>query len=612
MPSTPVVPSTPSNRNLRPRRLTRRPQRRRRISISFDYLQDSGSEVEIGTDDDDENEFEDYAGMRAVVRELRELESAQAVVEAEEAEPSREVGGGDMPVSFDWSQDYSTFHGQEMEYQRTPGLSDSAGTQVPFELFMLVWDSTIMDHIVKETNKYAWQTIAKLSESGNISANLDTWVETNVPEMYRYFAVLMYMSLNPRGHIPEYWATNILGMPDFRLLMSRNRFQMITRFLHFVNNDHMSNNTRSYDRKVAKITPILEHCNEKFCTLYTPNKHLSIDESLILWKGRLSWVQCIRTKAARFGIKSFEICEATTGYMLRCIIYAGKNSSMHEGPIDGFAAPTEKVVLNLMEGFLDAGHCLVMDNWYNQLPLTRYLNQRGTDLIGTLNRRRRHVPALIKNVREDVVRGHVVSCHCGDISLTVWKDVQLVATISTYHDDQLVAGRRAGEDINKPVSISEYNKYMGGVDLKDQKLSMYLLERKRGLKWYIKVFRRLLNISILNTFIMYQKHPTTSTLTHRQFRYALADGLCKRFPRAEPAHPIRQMPSALVRLDNASDHYPVHTETIRGKPTQHIRRRCVRCTARQVRTQVTVMCQKCRAPLCIGQCWIDYHTLNNL
>lgn len=174
---------------------------------------------------------------------------------------------------------------------------------------------------------------------------------------------------------------------------------MLSRFLHFVDNDLILNNTRSYDRKVAKITPVVEHCNENFCRLYTPNKQLSIDESLLLWKGRLSWVQCIRTKAARFGIKSFEVCEATTGFMLRCIIYAGKNSSMHEGPIHGFSAPTEKVVLKLMEGFLDAGHCLVMDNWYNQLPLTRYLKQRGTDLIGTMNRRRRHVPALIKNVR---------------------------------------------------------------------------------------------------------------------------------------------------------------------------------------------------------------------
>lgn len=219
MASTPVVPSTPSSRNLRPRRRIRRPQRRRRISVSYDYLQDSGSELELGADDDeDENEFEDYAGMRAVVRKLRELEAAQA--EAEEAEPNREVGGGDSSNNlsvFDFSQDYSAFHGQAMEYQRTPGLSDSSGTQVPVELFMLVWDRPFMERIVEETNKYAWQTIAQLSESGNISANLDTWVETDLPEMYRYFAVLMYMSLNPRGHISEYWAINVLGMPEFRL-----------------------------------------------------------------------------------------------------------------------------------------------------------------------------------------------------------------------------------------------------------------------------------------------------------------------------------------------------------------------------------------------------------
>lgn len=140
-----------------------------------------------------------------------------------------------------------------------------------------------------------------------------------------------------------------------------------------------------------------------------------------------------------------------------------------------------------MEGFLDAGH-LVMDNWYNQLPLTRYLKTRKTDIIGTLNRRRRHVPDLIKNLNEGMLRGQHVSCHCGDLSITAWKDVKLVTTISTYHDDQMVVGRRAGQEVDKPISIYQYNKYMGGVDLKDQKLSMYLYKgiQKTGRYQYSK------------------------------------------------------------------------------------------------------------------------------
>jgi hypothetical protein len=39
---------------------------------------------------------------------------------------------------------------------------------------------------------------------------------------------------------------------------------------------------------------------------------------------------------------------------------------------------------------------------------------------------------------------------------------------------------------------------MGGVDLKDQLLQSYLVERKKVTKWQVKMFRRLLNVAILN------------------------------------------------------------------------------------------------------------------
>ena len=51
------------------------------------------------------------------------------------------------------------------------------------------------------------------------------------------------------------------------------------------------------------------------------------------------------------------------------------------------------------------------------------------------------------------------------------------------------------QEKQKPVSVLDYNENMGGFDLKDQLLQPYLLERKRMNKWYIKLFRRLLNTS---------------------------------------------------------------------------------------------------------------------
>lgn len=610
---------------LRRRRLRLRHTRPVEQIITYPQ-QDSGSELEGSEDDEDIEEYDlpelydDAHRLRAVANALQELCVIEDNVEiagdvdhsgrgddASRVQIAAELG--DVNADFNWTNDYSSFTGVAEAYTCDPG--PAYGLQEGLDIFLLIWDTDVMNTIVEETNRYAWLVIAQLSEHGSISKNLDTWYEVTVSELYRYFAILMFMAVNPRGSIKEYWSTGILGMAEFRLLMSRNRFQMISRFIHFVDNQYIPHDVRSYARKIAKIQPLVEHCNQKFQALYTPERELSLDESLLLWKGRLSWVQCIRSKAARFGIKTFELCEASTGYMLKCLIYAGKNSSMHEGPIYGFTSPTAKVVLKLMDGFLDLGHLLVMDNWYNQLLLTRYLKQRHTDVLGTLNRRRQHVPEIIKDANERRMHvGQRVSCHCGDVAVTTWKDVKLVTVLSTYHVDDMEASSRAGQDRDKPISVVHYNKYMGGVDLKDQKLSMYLLERKRGLKWYIKVFRRLLNTSLLNAYIMYCKNPMFRVLTHRQFRMKVAEDLCSRFPRDDVERPLQQPTANITRLNHALKHFPVYTEILSG--IRRSKRRCARCSARQVRTQVTTMCKDCQIGLCLGRCWMEYHTLTSL
>lgn len=113
-------------------------------------------------------------------------------------------------------------------------------------------------------------------------------------------------------------------MPEFRKLMRRDRFLLLMRYLHFVDNATLS--TTGEEKRMGKIKPIIDYLNNRFSTVYTPRRELSIDESLLLWKGRLSWIQCIRSKAARFGIKTYELCEAITGYVLKIIVYTGKST----------------------------------------------------------------------------------------------------------------------------------------------------------------------------------------------------------------------------------------------------------------------------------------------
>ncbi|KAI5636940.1 transposase IS4 domain-containing protein [Phthorimaea operculella] len=299
------------------------------------------------------------------------------------------------------------------------------------------------------------------------------------------------------------------------------------------------------------------------------------------------------------------------------LLYAGKDSSMFEGSVHGFNNPTAKVVVELMDGFLDVGHLLAMDNWYNQLVLTRFLKAHNTDVIGTMCRRRQHVPEDIRSVADrQLERGDQIARHCGNVSMIAWKDVKLVTLISTFHNADRVDGHRAGEAQRKPAVVVAYNKTMGGVDLKDQKLSQYFFERKRGRKWYVKVFKRLINISILNTFTIATKIPTLAQTTMRKYRYKLSEDLLKAFPGSQVTRPLSiqhardQEVEDRTRLDGASDHFPEPTEM--GANGKLAKRRCARCSKQGRQTRRSTKCSKCQVSLCIGVCWRDYNTLQNL
>lgn len=563
---------------------------------------DSGSEV----DEDELTEEELRELLQDGLDETQEAERDENIENATQAaDPERD--------EFIWEEDYGTFRGQKEEFNEPAGPKIE-GTS-PIDLFLQIWDQPVMSMIVEQTNLYAWQTIVAASETGiSTRSRINNWVEASVSDIYRLMAMFILMGVCYRSRIDEYWHTGILGMPSFRKIMPLDRFWLLMKFIHFVDNDSLGT-LRGHEKKIAKISTILDYVNNKFPTIYTPHRELSIDESLLLWKGRLSWVQCIRTKAARFGIKTYELCEALTGYCLRISLYSGKGATGLE-PMEGFTSSSAKIAIKLMEQYLYKGYCLFMDNFYNSVPLTRFFKRNKTDIVGTLNRRRYQTPSDIKLLNErQVPRGQVISRHCGDVSVESWKDVRLVTTVSTFHKNEMQPGHRAGQPVSKPTVIHEYNRCMGGVDLKDQKLSTYLLERKRCLKWYIKVFRRLLNTSILNCHIIHCANiaPNENKLTHREFRYKLAEQLLQRFG----VDVLPRNPRNINRLNTSLKHFPTtqkvpEEERTTNKQNKMKRSRCVRCTAKKIQKTSTLFCKACNVCLCADECWDEYHTLETL
>jgi len=54
------------------------------------------------------------------------------------------------------------------------------------------------------------------------------------------------------------------------------------------------------------------------------------------------------------------------------------------------------------------------------------------------------------------------------------------------------------KETEKPLCMIDCNHNMGGVHLKDQLLHMCMVKRKKKTKWYLKLFKSLLNSTVLN------------------------------------------------------------------------------------------------------------------
>ena len=107
-------------------------------------------------------------------------------------------------------------------------------------------------------------------------------------------------------------------------MFSRNRFQIILRCFHLVNNKTTPQRDRDFYDPSAWFKPLLEHANMVFKRYLTPKHELSIDESLIGTKARSVMTQYIPSKSSKFGIEIWMLVEAATGYIIHFLPYKGR------------------------------------------------------------------------------------------------------------------------------------------------------------------------------------------------------------------------------------------------------------------------------------------------
>ena len=204
------------------------------------------------------------------------------------------------------------------------------------------------------------------------------WSPTDPSEMRKFIGILLNMGLVRKPSVEDYWSTDpVLATPVVSSVMPRDRFEVLMRMWHFANNE----DTVPGDR-LHKIRQVCDSILDRFQDVYHPGKELSIDESMVLWRGRLVFCQYIPGKKHKYGIKLYLLCEPS-GYIWNAMLYCGKSD-----PIAGLGHG-EAVVMKLMDKRLNVGHELYVDNFYTGMSLAKELLKRKTLLCGTVRKTRR-------------------------------------------------------------------------------------------------------------------------------------------------------------------------------------------------------------------------------
>ena len=104
--------------------------------------------------------------------------------------------------------------------------------------------------------------------------------------------------------------------------MPLRRFQFLLKYLYF---DGL--NTKKEERHLldglATIREIFSDFNNACEPYFTPSEFLTIDEMLEQFRGWCTFHVCMRSKSAKYGLKSFALVDAKYFYAPKLEIYTG-------------------------------------------------------------------------------------------------------------------------------------------------------------------------------------------------------------------------------------------------------------------------------------------------
>lgn len=470
----------------------------------------------------------------------------------------------------------------------------------PVDFFNKFFNQDVISNLVDQTNLYAQQNRTK------------NWQDTVDDEVRAFIGLLIGMGVHALPSFKLFWSTD----PLFRVqpivdIMQRDRFMKL------LNNLHVNDNTKTVSRddpafdKLHKIRPLLTEMNRQFSEQAVSSSSQTVDEAMVLFKGRSSFRQYMPMKPIKRGYKLWIRADSHTGYVYQVDPYTGKEDSNSVSVGLG-----SRVVMNLTEKVSPYTH-LTFDNFFTSVQLMEDLYKKNIFATGTVRANRREMPDMATR-KEVMQKGESKWLTRNSIAYVKWMDTKMVHVLtSAFSPSNILQAKRTQKNgtslaVPCPEPIWEYTKRMGGVDRFDRYRAMYSVSRKSK-RWWLRLLYFFIDAAVVNAFVLYASIHNGKGMNLLQFRVELFRGLVSGFCSRERRSSLQG--SSFVRFHNdgkskiklmgvpddvrlQGDHFPERIDKFH---------RCRLCSTRRNNKRSRIICKKCNVSLCIGPCFAIFH-----
>ncbi|XP_023019185.2 piggyBac transposable element-derived protein 4 [Leptinotarsa decemlineata] len=422
-----------------------------------------------------------------------------------------------------------------------------------------------------------------------------------------FLGINLMMGLTKKSSYRDYWSSSIqMRDPYISSSMSRDRFDWLLSNIHLNDNTVQPKKGEAGFDKLYKLRPLIDILSKTYLESYKPNEHQSIDESMVKFKGRIGFRQCMPMKPVKRGYKIW-IRADQSGFVSQFQVYTGKYDGVQE-------SLGSRVVKDLTRPLVGKYHKVYFDNFFTTIPLLRDLLKENIYACGTIRKNRKEEPKDITNNKDKMLRGTSLwKISKEGIFYLKWMDNKPVLFSSNYHgpDDVQTVSRKQKDGSSQNIAclqlVHDYNAHMGHVDQSDMFLSLYKVNRKSR-KWWHRLFWHFLDLSIVNSFIIFRDRSPTKSLNLKDFRLAVAAGLIG----ADPAIPKKGRKS----LEDVPNHYKrsvppeIKYDKCAHMPIHGTKVRCAHCSSRSEPHRTRWHCSSCNVGLCLTEksnCFLKFH-----